>query len=210
MLDIVADPFECELLVHQPVVAGDSIAVQGWIGKPAQRSEAIIDGDDDDVVSADQNAGVESRACTGNKRTAMDEDPNGEPVVAARIDGCDDVEEETIFTEGRWRRKLIDLLRTRTARRGRIEYRVRARRRSGRRPTVRTGRRVGVADALELIDDAVAHPADRPARRLDDAGRGVGRRVGHRNSGNHQDRRQEAYARASSPPDRSDALTRQS
>src|SRR6516164_358780 len=133
MLDIVADPFECELLVHQPVVAGDSIAVQGWMGKPAQRSEAIIDGDDDDLVSADQNAEVESRACTVNKRAAMDEDPNGEPVVVARIDGCNDVEEETILTEGRRWRKLIDLLRTRTARRGRIEYRVGARRRSGRR-----------------------------------------------------------------------------
>src|SRR5258706_5593817 len=100
MLDIVADRFECELLVHQPVIAGDSVAVHAWIGEPAERTEAIIDGDDDDVVGANQDAGVETRACTGNERAAMDEDPNGEPVVAVRTGGRRDVEEEAIFTEG--------------------------------------------------------------------------------------------------------------
>src|SRR5260370_5006498 len=158
MLDIVAARFECELLVHQPVIAGDSIAVHGGSGKPAERAEAIIEGDDNDPLGADQDAGVESRACTGNERAAVDEDPNGEPVVVAvRADGRRDIEEETIFTEGRRRRKLIDRLRTRAARRGRVEYRVRARRSCGRRPTVRTGRRVGVADALELVDHTAAY-----------------------------------------------------
>src|SRR5262249_42539814 len=143
MLYIVANPFECELLVHQPVIAGDSIAVQGWIGKPPERAEAIIDGDDDDLVGADQDAGVESRACTINKRAAMDEDPNWEPVLAVQMEGCRDVEEETIFAEGRRGRKLIDLLRTRAARHGRVEDRVRAHRRCGGCPTVHTGRRIG-------------------------------------------------------------------
>src|SRR5258707_316455 len=115
-----------------------------------------VDGDDDDVAVADQDAGFETSACTGNERAAMDEDPNGEPVVAVRAGGRRDVEEEAIFTEGRRGRKLIDLLRTRAARRGRIEYRVRAHRSCGRRPTVRTGRRVGVADALELVDYTAA------------------------------------------------------
>src|ERR1700758_2988910 len=94
----------------------------------------------------------------------MDEDPNWKPVFAIRTSRCCDVEEETIFTEGWRRRKLIDLLRTRAARCGRIEDRGRARRRSGGRPTIRTSRRVGVADALKLVDDTVAHPADRPTR----------------------------------------------
>src|SRR5262249_28155553 len=161
MLDIVADPFECELLVHQPVIAADAIAVQGRIGKPTERPEAIIDGDDNDVVGADEDAGVESRACTVNERPAMDEDPNGEPVLAVTMERRRDVEEETGLREGRWRRQLIERLRTWACRRGRVEYRVRARRSCGRRPTVRTGRRVGVPDALELVDDTVAHPADR-------------------------------------------------
>src|SRR5579863_1178508 len=158
MPDIVANPFECELLVHEPVIAGDSGAVQGRIGEPAERAEAIIDGHDDDLVGTDENAGVEARAGAVNERAAMDEDPNRKPLVAVRLNGCRDVEEETIFTEGRRRRKLIDHLRTRTARRGRFEYRGHARRRSGRRPTVRAGGRVGVADALKLVDDTVAHP----------------------------------------------------
>src|SRR5258707_12929714 len=97
---------------------------------------------DDDLVGADQDAGVEGRACAGNERAAMDEDPNRKPVVAVRMNGCRDVEEETIFTEGRRDRKLINLLRTRTARRGRLEYRVLVRRRRGGRPPFLNGRLV--------------------------------------------------------------------
>src|ERR1700694_4589979 len=140
MLDVVADPLECELLVHQPVIAGDSTAVQRWVGQPAERAETIIDGHDDDVLGADQHAGVESRALTGHERAAMDEDPDGEPIVAAlRMNGARDVEEEAILTEWRMRRKLIDQLRARTARRGRIECGVRARRCRGGRPTAPPG-----------------------------------------------------------------------
>src|SRR5260370_39870860 len=113
MTDIVADPFECELLVHQPVIAGDSIAVQGRIGKPAERAEAIIDGDDNDPMGADQDAGVESRACTGNERAAVDEDPNGEPVVVAvRTDECRHMEYGKVDTMVQRWRKLMALSRT--------------------------------------------------------------------------------------------------
>src|SRR5262249_6631342 len=195
MPDVVADPLECELLVHEPVIATNSVAVQGRVGEPAKRPEAIIDGDDNDLAGADEDAGIESRASAVNKRAAMNEDPNGELVVVLRLRGCCDIEEETIFTEGRRRRKLIDLLRTWATWRGGVEYRLRAHRSRGRCPTVRAGRRVGVADALELVDDTVAHAADWPAPRLDDAGRGVGHRGGH--SENYKRRRQEADARAS-------------
>ncbi len=64
--------------------------------------------------------------------------------------------------------------------------------------TAETGHKV--ADALELVDDTVAHPADRPARGLDDAGRGARHRGGHRNSENHQDRRRKADASPSKSP----------
>ena len=64
MLDVVADPFECELLVHQPVIAGDSIAVQGRVGQPAERAEAIIDGHDDDVLGAMGGQTADFSACS--------------------------------------------------------------------------------------------------------------------------------------------------
>src|SRR4029079_7771799 len=100
MADIVADPFECELLVHQAVITGDPIAVQGTVGEQAECAETIVDGHDDDLVGADQDAGVELRAGTGHEPAAMHEYPDRHPVVAPRMSGCRDVEEEAILIEG--------------------------------------------------------------------------------------------------------------
>ena len=160
--NVVADPAESELLVHEAVVTGGigiAIAVairicvcpgKGGMGEKAESTETVIDGHDDDPV-LNQGGGIVVVAFTKDEGAAMD--PNHHRARAEEIVGVrsENIQEEAILRNGRdterrgWLRAVVSKLRG-------LERREPWSVRNRRAPAQIAHRRRGVRNAEELTE----------------------------------------------------------
>ena len=121
--DVVANPAKSQLLVHEAVIAGGisigvavAIGVGGFRGESgmrekAQRTEAVVDGDDDDAV-LHHGRGIVIIALAGDQSTAMDPHHHRAELAVIAVIRSEHVEEEAVLrgggdAEGRGRLRAV-------------------------------------------------------------------------------------------------------
>jgi hypothetical protein len=120
--DVSLHPLECELLIHDPIVAGGMIgrfSRQCWMGKKSQCAQAVIDRHDNHVATVRQAARIEVIAIAGGKGASMDPHHNGARGIVV-ANGHIHVQEQAIFAGARGTRR-VGTLRTMIAELRRIK-----------------------------------------------------------------------------------------
>ena len=93
LLNVVLDPLEHRDLVQEPLVTSSSVVLSG---QPSQRSQSVVEGDQDDIL-LQQVAWSKEEACstTHDEGSTMEVDHDGS-LLAVQLGGVD-IEVETVL-----------------------------------------------------------------------------------------------------------------
>ncbi len=148
--DVVVHPPQRRLLVGQAVVAGFAIAAQRRMGQEAQRSQPVVDRDDDDVAPRGEPAGVVDVGAAVEEPAPVDPHHDRPSGGGRRAGRRPDVEVEAVLTGGpsevRVEGGVLDAAHPGL---GGVAYSVPGRRWLRGLPAQRADRRRGVRDAAE-------------------------------------------------------------
>ena len=148
--DVVADPAQRGLLVGQAVVADRAGRTERRVGQEAQRTQPVVDRDDDDVASGRQPARVIDVAAAVDEASAVDPHHHRALLVVLCARRSPDVERQAVFAgrlaHPRFESGVLHALRPGL---GGVQHPRPPRRRPRQLPSQRPHRRCRIRNALE-------------------------------------------------------------
>ena len=172
--DVVLDPAQRRLLIHESVVARRMIGRLGGqrgMGEEAQSAQPVVHGDDDDAFVHEPRR-IVVVALAHEERAAVEPHHHRERLVElvlrpVAVGGSEDVEEEAVLGRAGEAERRGDL-RTVICELRRVADALPARVGARRLPAQIAGRCGRIGNPEELVDAARAQAADRPLAGLDD------------------------------------------